>query len=106
MFFDGWYVVLQVFITALFAYSIQIIFLRVSGKRTLSKWNAFDFIVTIALGSILASVIMSKDVVIFEGILAWALLIIFQFTITWFAVRASLVEDLTRAKGIRRCRRC
>ena len=98
MFFDGWYAALQVFISSLFAYFILIIFLRVSGKRTLSKWNAFDFIVTIALGSILASVILSKDVVIFEGILASGLLIIFQFTITWFAVRISWIDDLIKAE--------
>ncbi|MEP7039173.1 MAG: YetF domain-containing protein [Acidobacteriota bacterium] len=98
MFFDSWYAILQVFVTSLLAYSLLILSLRISGKRTLSKWNAFDFIVTIALGSILASVILSKDVVIFEGILASALLIIFQFTITWFAVRVSWVDDLIKTK--------
>lgn len=98
MFFDSWFAALQVFITALIAYSILIVFLRVSGKRTLSKWNAFDFIVTIALGSILASVILSKDVVIAEGILGSALLIIFQFIITWLSVRISWIEDLVKAK--------
>lgn len=98
MFFEGWYAVLQVFVTSLFAYSILIVFLRVSGKRTLSKWNAFDFIVTIALGSILASVILSKDVVVLEGVLASALLIGFQFIITWLSVRISWFEDLIKAK--------
>ncbi len=49
------------------AYVALIIFLRVSGKRTLSKWNAFDFVVTIALGSILASVVVSKDLVLVEA---------------------------------------
>ncbi|CAN5492072.1 DUF421 domain-containing protein [soil metagenome] len=98
MFFETWYAVLQVFLTSLFAYSILIIFLRVSGKRTLSKWNAFDFIVTIALGSILASVILSKDVVVLEGVLASALLIIFQFIITWLSVRINWIKDLVKAK--------
>ncbi len=98
MFFEDWYSVLQIFLTSLFAYSILIIFLRVSGKRTLSKWNAFDFIVTIALGSILASVILSKDVVVLEGVLASALLIVFQFIITWLSVRVGWIEDLIKAE--------
>lgn len=38
------------------AYASLILLLRASGKRTLSKMNAFDFIVTVALGSTLASV--------------------------------------------------
>lgn len=98
MFFDGWYAVLRVFIASLFAYSMLIVLLRVSGKRTLSKWNVFDFVVTIALGSILASVILSKDVVIAEGVLASALLITFQFVITWLSVRVSWIADLIKAK--------
>ncbi len=98
MIFGNWYGVLQVFATSLLAYSILIILLRVSGKRTLSKWNAFDFVVTIALGSILASVILSKDVVLVEGVLASALLIGFQFIITWLSVRTSWVENLIKAK--------
>jgi uncharacterized membrane protein YcaP (DUF421 family) len=45
---------------------------RVSGKRTLAKMNAFDFVVTVALA---------------EGLLAMALLIGLQYTITWLSVR-------------------
>ena len=36
--------------------------LRASGKRTLSKLNAFDLVVTVALGSTLATALLSKDV--------------------------------------------
>jgi hypothetical protein len=32
---------------------------RLSGKRTLSSMNAFDFIINVAIGSILASTIVS-----------------------------------------------
>lgn len=41
---------------------LLIVFLRVSGKRTLSKMNAFDLVVTVALGSTLATVLLSSDV--------------------------------------------
>jgi uncharacterized membrane protein YcaP (DUF421 family) len=47
----------------------------VSGKRTLSKLDAFDLIVTVALGSTLATVLLSRDVALAEGIVAFALLV-------------------------------
>ena len=46
-----------------------ILVLRVSGKRTLAQLNAFDFIVTVALGSTLATVVLSKSVAWVEGAL-------------------------------------
>ena len=98
MFFDNWKEILQIFISCFAAYTFFIIWLRISGKRTLSKWNAFDFIVTISLGSILATVVLSKDTVIFEGIFAAALLIALQFFITFFSVRFDWIENLIKAK--------
>lgn len=44
--------------------------------------NAFDLIVTVALGSTLATVILSKDIALAEGVLALGLLILLQFMIT------------------------
>jgi uncharacterized membrane protein YcaP (DUF421 family) len=80
------------------AYPILILWLRLSGKRTLSKWNAFDFVVTIALGSTLATVLLSKDVALVEGALAFALLIAIQFGITWLSVRSSAVQNLVKSQ--------
>lgn len=97
MFFENWYEIWRIFISCLVAYTVFIIFLRISGKRTLSKWNAFDFIVTIALGSILAGVILSKDTLILEGIFAAALLIILQFTITFLASRIDFIDNVIKA---------
>jgi uncharacterized membrane protein YcaP (DUF421 family) len=37
------------------AYFVLVFFLRIAGKRTLSKMNAFDLVVTVALGSIPAA---------------------------------------------------
>lgn len=89
MIFDSWEKLFYVFVTATVAYFALILSLRISGKRTLSKWNAFDFVVTIALGSILATVILSKQVALVEGILGFVLLILFQYIITRLSVRFS-----------------
>ena len=98
MFFDSWAALLQVFLTGLLSYFILIFFLLISGKRTLSKWNAFDFVVTIAFGSMLAAVMLSKDVTLAEGALGLALLVALQFIITWLSVRSKTVRNLLKAE--------
>ena len=51
VFFDNWETVARIAINTTLAYAAMVILLRISGKRTLSKMNAFDFIVTVALVS-------------------------------------------------------
>ncbi|MFN2424646.1 MAG: DUF421 domain-containing protein, partial [Cryomorphaceae bacterium] len=80
------------------AYTGLIFLLRISGKRTLSKMNAFDFVITLALGSITAATIMSKDVALLDGILALALLIFLQFLVSRLCVRVPAVKNLITSK--------
>ncbi|MCB0106439.1 MAG: hypothetical protein KDE53_11035, partial [Caldilineaceae bacterium] len=61
MFFDSWQDVGRVIAVGTFAYIALVFLVRTFGKRTLAKMNAFDFIVTVAFGSILASTILSSD---------------------------------------------
>lgn len=70
---------LTVMATASLAYVWLVVLLRVSGKRTLAQLNAFDFIVTVALGSILASVALNESVAWSEGALALGMFTVLQF---------------------------
>ncbi len=92
VFFDGWETLLRTLIIGVLSYVVMVTFLRISGKRTLSKTNAFDLIVTVALGSTLATMLLSKDVSLAEGALAIALLIGLQFLVTWSVVRVGWVK--------------
>jgi hypothetical protein len=56
MFFESWSGLGRVLVVGVLAYGALVFVLRVSGKRTLSKMNAFDLIVTVALGSTIATV--------------------------------------------------
>ena len=47
--FDGWEGVARVLVVGTIAYVALVVLLRVTGKRTLSKMNAFDLVVTVAL---------------------------------------------------------
>ncbi len=98
MFFDTWFGLARVVIVGTLAYVALVLLLRVSGKRTLSKMNAFDLVVTVALGSTLATVLLSKDVALAEGVVAFALLIALQFAIAWLSVRSSTVGQLVKAE--------
>lgn len=93
IFFNEWEGLLRTLVVGVLAYVSLVFFLRISGKRTLSKMNAFDLVVTIALGSTLATVVLNKDVALAEGALAFALLIGLQFAVTWSSVRARWVRQ-------------
>ena len=97
MSFDSWESVVCSIVITILAYALLIFLLRVSGKRTLSKMNAFDFVVTVALGSTLATVMLSKDVALIDGVLAFFLLIFLQFSITWLSVRNKMISNLVES---------
>ena len=89
---------LETFLTGTIAYIAIIFMLRISGKRTLAKWNSFDFVVTIAFGSVLASILLSTEDRFGKGIFAFGLLVIFQYIITWIAVRSSAIQKLIKSE--------
>jgi uncharacterized membrane protein YcaP (DUF421 family) len=62
--------------------------------------NAFDLIVTVALGSTLATVLLTKDVSLADGLLAFGLLIALQFVVTWSSVRARWVRQLVAGEPL------
>lgn len=99
-FFNGWGSLVRILVMGLLAYATLILFLRMSGNRTLSKMNAFDLIVTVALGSTLATVLLSKDIALADGAVALALLIALQFIITWTSVRFRWVRRLVTGEPL------
>jgi uncharacterized membrane protein YcaP (DUF421 family) len=92
--FDGWGTLLRTAVVGVLAYVCLVVLLRVTGKRTLSKMNAFDFVVTVALGSTLATILLNKDVTLAQGVLALAVLIFLQLAITWSSVRTRWLRRL------------
>ena len=98
IFFDTWASLGRVILVGTLAYAGLVVMLRVSGKRTLSKMNAFDLIVTVALGSTLATVLLNRSVPLVEGLAAFALLVGLQYVITWLSVRSDQFQDLIKAE--------
>lgn len=98
MFFNDWQSLLRIFIVGTVAYVGLVLMLRVTGKRTLSKMNAFDLIITVAFGSTLATTILARDVPLMDGLAAFALLIALQFVITWSSSRWHWFQSVVKAE--------
>lgn len=94
IFFNGWNSLLRTTLIGIMAYASLILILRVSGNRTLSKMNAFDLVVTVSMGSTLATVLLDKNVTLTQGALAFALLTGMQFLVTWCSVRVAWIRKI------------
>lgn len=98
MFFAGWEPIGRVLIVGVLAYIGLVMLLRISGKRTLSKMNAFDLVVTVALGSTLATILLSRETALVEGMAALGLLVALQFVVTWSSMRAKWVSRIVKSE--------
>lgn len=98
MFFESLHGLARILIVGTLAYAALVAILRVSGKRTLASMNAFDFVVTVALGSTLATVLLSKDVPLLEGMLGFALLAGLQFIVATLARRFAPIENVVKSE--------
>ena len=98
VFFDGWSGLVRILVVGMIAYAALVVLLRLGGKRTVSRMNAFDLIVTISLGSALAATLLSKDVPLAEGLLALALLIGLQYAVAWTEMRYGRIRGLVRSE--------
>ena len=99
MWFDTWSDVTRVLLVGAAAYIALVVLLRFSGKRTLSKLNAFDLVVTVALGSTLATILLSAEVSWVEGAAAMALLVVLQLVVTWASVRLGWARRTVTAEA-------
>lgn len=98
MMFDGFQGLLRVALVALLAYGSLVVVLRFAGKRALAKLNAFDFVVTVALGSTLATVLLSGDVAFLEGFLAFAMLALLQWVVARLSIAFPGFRRLVRSQ--------
>lgn len=92
VFFSGWPALARTLVIAVLAYPGMLVLLRLSGQRTLSKMNSFDLVVTIALGSTLASVLLDSGVALAQGMLAFLLLIALQYGLARMSSHSSRLE--------------
>jgi uncharacterized membrane protein YcaP (DUF421 family) len=98
VFFDTWVQVGRVIAMGTGGYVALLVIVRLSGKRTLAKLNAFDLVVTVALGSTLATILLSSEVSLAEGLGALAVLVAAQFVVAWSSARVGFVRRAVKAE--------
>lgn len=98
MFFDGWGKLGRSLVLAVLAYAALVIMLRLSRKRTLSKMNVFDFVFVIALGSTLATTILSTDITLADGLVAFGALMGLQILLSWLCVTSHRVDSFVNGE--------
>lgn len=97
MFFEDYFSILRVLIITVVAYVSLVIVVRLAGKRALAKLSAFDLIVTIAFGSTLATVLLSKDVAFLEGLLAFLVLAGLQWSVARLSTKVPAFRKFVRS---------
>ncbi|MDA5133975.1 MULTISPECIES: DUF421 domain-containing protein [Psychrobacter] len=85
LFFDNIDKLGRIVLTAVTVYVLIVIITKVSGKRSTSQLNNFDWIVTVMIGSLGASTILLKDIPLIEGISSILVLYVMQFLVTKYA---------------------
>lgn len=89
--------IIRMLLIGVLSYILLILIIRITGKRTLSKMNAFDLIITVALGSSFATVILDTSIALMEGMAALGLLVLLQYVITFTSVRYKAVRKLIKS---------
>lgn len=79
----SWSTVASILFSALGIYAAVIALTRISGKRSFSKMSSFDFAMTIAVGSIIATTILSVSVNLTEGVVALTVVYVLQMVIAF-----------------------
>ena len=95
-----WQQALGISLSALGLYGGLIVFTRLMGLRSFSKLSSYDFAMTVAIGSILASTILSDSPSLAQGIVAVAVLFLIQGTISVIRRKSKLLKSLIDNQAI------
>lgn len=82
--FTSYSAVLMVVLSTLGIYISLILFTRMYGVRSFSKMSSFDFAITVAIGTVVASTILTKNPPLFQSIVALGCLFVLQIVISSF----------------------
>lgn len=89
-----WY---QVPLLALIGFCLVVVLLRLSGKRTVAKFNMYDMVVTFTIGSLLSSMIVLETVGLLDGAMAMASIVFLDWIVSLLAVRSHRFRRLIKS---------
>lgn len=77
----SWSAILMVILTTIGIYITLIVYTRLAGLRSFSKMSSFDFAMTVAVGSLIASTILTQNPPLIQAMVALAMLYILQMMV-------------------------
>ena len=95
-----WQQALGISLSALGLYGGLIVFTRLMGLRSFSKLSSYDFAMTVAIGSILASTILSDSPSLSQGLVAVVVLFLIQGTISVIRRKSKPLKSLIDNQAI------
>src|SRR5690242_2111733 len=98
MYFSGWAMLGRTLVVSALGYVALLTLLRFSGKRSIAKMNVFDFVVIVALGSVLAGTITSPSVGMLDLVAAIAVLLGLQQVFALLTRRSKRLEQWINGK--------
>ncbi|GAA0488077.1 DUF421 domain-containing protein [Salinibacillus aidingensis] len=85
---------LLILVRTFIAFTVLLILARIMGKKQISQFTFFDYVVGITIGSISATIAINEAVKITNGILALIYLTIFLFIISYIALKSLAFRDI------------
>jgi len=82
-FTTSWQSIVAIFITTLCIYIAVILYTRIFGKRSFSKMSSFDFAMTVAVGSLIASTALSPSISLIDGLVGLFVIYLLQFCVAF-----------------------
>lgn len=81
-------------VTAVWVYAAIILFTRLAGLRSFSKMSSFDFAVTVAFGSLLASAVLSPDPPLLRAVAGLGALYLLQYSVSRVRIRGGRLSSV------------
>lgn len=94
--FTGYERLVGIALSAVAVYILLLVVVRMSGKRSTSKMNNFDWIVTVAAGGLTASGILLESVTVADAAVGLVSLMTLQWLTTWLVVRSSTFSQVVK----------
>jgi uncharacterized membrane protein YcaP (DUF421 family) len=89
-----WVAVAMVVLSTIGIYISLICFTRIAGLRSFSKMSSFDFAITVAIGSLIASTILAKDPPLLLAIVALGILFVVQMVVASLRGSSTIMSKL------------
>jgi uncharacterized membrane protein YcaP (DUF421 family) len=93
--FGGWGSALGTLIEAAVFYPYAVLLLRLSGKATVGTARIFDFVSTVAMGTMIGSTIISPSIALSTGMVGLTAIVALQWTVAYASSRSERFYRIT-----------